>query len=1139
MKNNSQKLNAENIRRSSLRPDLQSKSTKNPTMKRYTLLLAAILMLAALSPLQTRAAVQTWNGAANLLWDTTSANWASPSTWVQGNDAVFNAAGAGAVTLGSDITFGNITINSSRDISSAVQFMTNSAASVITAAAGTSNNLATSIYGTGSLTYTGSGTNVLLGAAAAGDANHYTGGTYVNGGTLILRAVGVNSSTSWAVSDVEAVAAGTTLQLGTLNDGSDLTVGCIGCASNIRPPNHQIKHSSSGGKLNLTGGTYDANGDNNGFNYPPFSGTGTIINTSPYQRGVMKLDRGDGSTFVWAGQLMDGGQTIAKTSGGPGYQVGVDMNGGNFSYIWSGSNSFTGFLRLNSINNKITLTGAGTLGYAAPINCPSRQILMNSGIIDLNGTSQKVGYVYTGNDANSIITNSAFGTTSTLTVCFNTTNLVAFNGAATPRGIRNGLRDDPTVAGTLAVTKEGVAIQPIGTYAADNNVGLNAQCNYHGNTTVNNGILEIVSSTGLSAFSAYALNSPGVLQLDAGVAGNVKQLFVNGAQKANGTYGAVDFPGIITGTGTITVTGSTGVDKVWDGAVDLAWNTTTANWTGSTFNQGEGAVFNGTGPGTVSMTVIENMAFSNLTFNASRNIEAAGAFSTNNNTTIFAAAGTSNNIGLSMYGPGSLTFTGTGTTRLAGDTSVGDGNHYSGGTYVRSGTVILKSPAGTANNTTTAPGHAIDSVEALDTGATLVIDGGWNGITDVGANSTSVRDQIAYTPTSRLNMTGGTLDLNDDKKNQRVPVAEGTGTILNSGAHIQSGLQVLIGSTDKTFAGVIKDGNNGVLSTNNNLNNGPGYQIGIVQLNNGANGSGGVWILTGSNTYSGSTRIDCGTGGVRLAGNGTIGFPSPNGLTGPMRIANGSSFLDLNGRNQTVSLMTDGSTGARILNSAVGTVSTLTVGYGNEQADRSISYLLRDNDGVGGIMAYRKIITAPWTSTLSGGIPATNCYQKLKATCVATYSGDTSVEGGTWWVLGPSAISPNSAYRLYSANYASLRLDYAGNANCSQLWIDGVQQPNGVYGRVGNTAGAIGIPQIDSASNPNGTITVTGFAPATVNAVQSGSNLNLSWAGVYKLQSSTNSVTGPYSDYVGAGLNAATVPINPAVGAMYFRLKTY
>ena len=1084
-------------------------------MKKYTPLIAASLMLAALAPLQTRAAVNTWNnGSTDFLWNTNSLNWAAPTTWTQGDDAIFDVTGAGTVTLGEDITVGNMTFNANYVMNAAGKYMTNSAASVITAAAGTSNNLALSIWGTGSLTFQGTGTNVLLGDVSVNDPNHYTGGTFIQAGTVILRAVTPNGSTSYAVSDVEAVDTGATLQLGTLNDGSDLTAGCIGCASNIRPANNQIKRGTAIGKLNLTGGTYDANGDNNGFNYPPFSGTGTIINTSPYQRGVMKLDRGDGSTFTWAGQIMDGGQTIAKTSGGPGYQMGVDMNGGNFSYVWSGSNSFTGFIRLNSINNKITLTGAGTLGYPATINIPGRQILMNSGIIDLNGTSQKCGYVYTGNDANSIITNSALGTVSTLTIGFNTTNLVAFNGAATPRGIRNGLRDDPTVAGTLALTKEGVGIHPIGTYAADNNAGAGAQCNYHGDTTVNNGILEVLSTTGISANSAYRLNSPGVLQLDYAGTANVKQLYVNGVRKPVGVYGAAQVPGLITGTGTLTV-----VENTWNnGSADSLWNTNSLNWTSpTTWDQGGNALFGATGAGAI--TLGQDIDVPEMNFTApGYHIAAAGFYFTNS--MITAGAGTSNNLQLSMWGTAGMEVKGTGITRFAGDTSVGDGNHYTGGTYVRSGTLILESPA--TSSGTPGTSHAVDSIEALDAGATLVIPGVFTG-----SGATSTRDQIAAFPGSRLNMTGGTVDLYNDQKNQRVPVPEGTGVVVNSGPNIQSGLQALIGATDKHFSGVIKDGNNGVLSTNNNFNGGPGYQIGIVQLNN-ANGSGGVWHLYGSNTYSGSTRIDCGNGGIRLMGNGTIGFPTPNGLTGPLRII-GSSFLDLNGHNQTLALMQAGSATARIINSAVGTVSTLTCGYGNEQANRQAPYIFRDNDGTGGILALRKIITAPYSSPGFVAGLATNCIQALRNDATCTYSGDTTVEGGTLDIQGIAGVSPNSAYRLYTANYGLLKLSYAGNANVRQLWINGVQQPNGVYGT--------GTSGIDPASV--GTITVTGFALAALNTTQTGNNLNFSWAGVYKLQSSTNNVLGPYTDVAGAGLNAATIPINPNIGAVYFRLATY
>lgn len=179
---------------------------------------------------------------------------------------------------------------------------------------------------------------------------------------------------------------------------------------------------------------------------------------------------------------------------------------------------------------------------------------MNSGKIDLNGTSQRVGYVFTGNDANSVITNSAHGTVSTLSVCFNCTNLVAFNGAATPRGLRTALLDDPDTGGVLALTKEGPAIQPIGTYPADTPANPVAS-NYHGDTTVNDGILQVLSQGAVSPNSAFRLNTTrGVLQLDfAGVA-PVKQLFINGQELPNGTYGSETAP--ITGVGRLQVTQS-------------------------------------------------------------------------------------------------------------------------------------------------------------------------------------------------------------------------------------------------------------------------------------------------------------------------------------------------------------------------------------------------------------------------------------------------------------------------------------------------------------------------------------------------------------------------------------------------------
>ncbi len=1106
-------------------------------MKRYNSLVAAGLMLAALAQSKAHAADNTWNnGSTDFLWNGTSLNWASPTTWVDGDNAIFNATGAGPVSLGAAITAQNLTFNAGGYVINGGGNVLTLAGTTPTITANASNAIATSIAGNVGLTLQGTSVSTLLGDATSTTANTYTGGTFVKSGKLILRAAGVNTSgAAYAVDNIEAIDAGATVEIGTLNDGSDPTGGCAGCnAVNIRPADGQILRGGSVGRLNLTGGTFDNNGDNNGINYPPPEGTGTIINTSPYQRAVLKLSRSDAGTFVFDGQIKDGGQTITKTNGGPGYQQNVDMNGGNFKMVWGGSNSFTGFLRLSSggENNKVTLTNNGTLGYPAPINCPARQILMNSGTIDLNGTSQKVGYAYTGNNTDSIITNSAIGTVSTLTVCYNCTNLVAYNGAATPRGIRCGLLDDPTAGGTLALVKEGVAIQPIGVYAAD--VGSAQPNNYHGDTTVNKGILEVLSVGGISPNSTYRLNTPGVLQLDYVGDALVRGLYINGVEMAAGTYSSSTAP--ITGTGTITVP----PPNTWNNASgDFLWNGTSLNWTSpTTWLDGANAVFGATGAGSVANST--PVSAHNITFTAPGYVlQGNGNALTlvDYGATITANAGTSNHLAVSILGTSGVTFKGTGTTVLAGDASVPDANRYTGGTYIRSGTVILRA-AGAVDGSVAGGSHAVDSIEALDTGATLKFGTTFNGVSWDSAPS---HEQIgANIPGTKLVMTGGTLDLNNDPKNQRERCPDGFGLIINNGSSVQAGLNVIMDGLNHTFSGVIADGNGGVLHGDNFSGGatpqGPGYQIGIISISGTA---GSTWTLAGDNTYSGSTRID-GNTVVKLGGNHSLGTPTLTGsLTGPMRIQGGSA-LDMNGRNQTIALMTDGGgTSAKIYNSALGTVSTLTVGYGNEQAGRNIATALMDNTGVGGLFAFRKINTQPFAliqTNVDGSIAASNwvttCTQGLKSACVATYSGDTSVEGGTLDVQGPSAISPNSAYRINTTGAFGagvLKLSYAGDAPVRQLWLNGLQQPSGTDGA--------GTPGIDPSSS--GTITVTGFAPAALGVTQSGGNLNFTWSGVYQFQSSTNNVLGPYSAYSGGSLNAATVPINPAVGAVYFRLVTF
>src|SRR5262249_19913216 len=148
-----------------------------------------------------------------------------------------------------------------------------------------------------------------------------------------------------------------------------------------------------------------------------------------------------------------------------------------------------------------------------------------------------------------------------------------------------------------------------------------------------------------------------------------------------------------------------------------------------------------------------------------------------------------------------LVINGTGVLTLKGDQMQLSANHYTGGTYIRGGTVMLSAnyanPGGTS--------YAIDSIEALDAGATLKFDTPFAG--NLAQNLTL--HQIAAHSTafpSRLHMTGGTFDMNSEIRNQHVPCPEGNGLITNTGTNQQSGVIICADGQNHTFSGVIADG---------------------------------------------------------------------------------------------------------------------------------------------------------------------------------------------------------------------------------------------------------------------------------------------------------------------------------------------
>jgi hypothetical protein len=151
--------------------------------------LKAMLVLASVAGFGpvAHAGLFTWGASGtggSGTWNTTNTNWYDGTTntaWVSGYDAAFGGT-AGTVTLGSTITAGTLTFNTSG----------------YTIAKGGYNLTATSLSGTGAVTFSGTGT-----ASITGSSSGYSGA--------------VTLGTGLDTTNVTLVGAGDSLGTGTVN----------------------------------------------------------------------------------------------------------------------------------------------------------------------------------------------------------------------------------------------------------------------------------------------------------------------------------------------------------------------------------------------------------------------------------------------------------------------------------------------------------------------------------------------------------------------------------------------------------------------------------------------------------------------------------------------------------------------------------------------------------------------------------------------------------------------------------------------------------------------------------------------------------------------------------------------------------
>ena len=153
-----------------------------------------------------------------------------------------------------------------------------------------------------------------------------------------------------------------------------------------------------------------------------------------------------------------------------------------------------------------------------------------------------------------------------------------------------------------------------------------------------------------------------------------------------------------------------------------------------------------------------------------------------------------------------------------------------------------------------------------------------------------------------------------------------------------------------------------------------------------------------------------------------------------------------------------------------------------------------------------------------------------------TYTGNTVISNGVLQLNTPTTLDTNTTVYVYT-NTAAINLNYTGTNVVKNLYVNGIQQPQGVYGA--NPPGITGTGYLDVS---DGAVTM----PPTLHYVISGSpgsqSLDFDWTGSFKLQWQTANtlsagLTTNWVDYPGGGSSPVSVPVGSSVGSAFFRLS--
>jgi autotransporter-associated beta strand protein len=868
---------------------------------------------------------------------------------------------------------------------------------------GNTSTLSGKLTGKGNITFTNStGTGGTITLTNSG--NDFTGTTTIGSGVTLALLDSDTSSDTNGTSGTIATSQRLTINTGgtfdvhgavnsitlvSLAGGGNIVLGSNSLSLNDYNSNDTTTpyatNTTYGGVISGTGGLALTSGE------ITLTGVNTLTGAVTVSSDTMHL-KGDGSiaqasavviygTLDATGVTTAGGVSLKSLSGS-----GTVALGANNLTLTAASGAFTGII---TTTQKLILT-SGTQYLGGGSNVFGQGITVTGGTLQLGGYSSDITLGYNVDNAGTLEYYSNYA--------------VTMNGVVSGAGI---------------VNKNGSGIATITT----------AQT-YTGATTITAGTLKLTGAGGIAQSSGVEVDS--IFDLTESTDAAIQSLSGSGTVRLGEkslaiTAGAGEFSGTITGSGTLTISG---------GAQTLSGTNT---YTGATTVTG-GKLVLIAGSSLKSAVALNggNLDLSagvTSTGNATiKSLAGSGTVSLGANTLVLSAA--SDTYAGVMTGTGGLWIT-SGSETLSGNST------YTGTTTVTSGTLVLTgSLAATSKlningtfDATNASGTTLTFTSLAGTGSVAV---GAHGLVLNTASGTSTVFAGVISDKIVGNVSGG-ASLTVSGSGIQVLSGDNTytgGTTISSGATLQIGN----GNTKGSVIGNVVD--NGTLRF---------YRLDSSTFANTISGSGsvvqagiGTTILTGTNTYSGTTTISAGTlqigdgtttgsiaGTTGIVDNGTLAFSPAAGTTttintaisgsGNVSILTGTVILTSANTYEGVTRIAKNAT--LVLTDTANLTHSDSVAINGTldltglTAGTTLTSLSGENTGAVNLGTQNLILSSASTTfagviTGSGGITLQSGTQILTGASTG-YTGPTVLNGGTLTVSGAGSIE-NSAVAVNS-----------------------------------------------------------------------------------------------------------------------------